>query len=279
VPVLRLGLDLGDARAACVRLGEGPWQTVVVPADQTFAFGSLQAGPAPARTLTLASPLSGRAVEVECVSGTLEAVMLLCDVAKQVLVAVVAPAPDAEAGREPVTAAFRVYPLAHVEDLPSISLPEAHSPERLVIEDGMLSIGHYGEWGEQVADPDAEDGSAAKLFGTHYEWCVQWFVDPTWLAPGARYAVRMRLRVEKSGTPGKAFWAGVYDAQRRRGLGQTETTVDQLGDGYQWYEVATWTPEAGQYVWAGPGPFDQKGGATSAVKAVYLDRLELVRVP
>ena len=37
----------------------------------------------------------------------------------------------------------------------------------------MMSLGRPGEWGERVPDDQAEDGSAIKLFNTHYEWCLQ----------------------------------------------------------------------------------------------------------
>ena len=55
------------------------------------------------------------------------------------------------------------------------------------------------------------------------------------------------------------------------------TDVTAVADGYQWYTVATWVPSAGQYIWAGPGQFDQQNGKNSAVKAVYVDCLEIVR--
>lgn len=278
-PVLRLGLDLGRADAVCVRVGDGPWQTVVAEADQTLAFGTIRPGPGPAAPLTLASPLTGRGVSVDCAGAPLERLMVLCDTPNKRLVAVALPVQAEASSREARKASFTVRPVAAVAGLPPVSAPETHAAGRFVIEDAMLSIGHYGEWGEHVADPEAEDGAAAKLFGTHFEWCVQWRVDPAWFTPGARYAVRMRIRVEKSGIPGKAFWAGVYDTLRRRGFGQIEPRVDQVADGYQWYEIAVWTPEAGQYVWIGPGQFDKKAGAASAVKAVFVDRMELVRVP
>jgi hypothetical protein len=129
-----------------------------------------------------------------------------------------------------------------------------------------------------VADPLAGDGSAAKLYGTHYEWCVQWRFDPAWFEPGATYKVRARIRIEPSGQPGEAFWAGVYDSGRRRGWGQIGVNVADAGTDYRWYDVATWKPEPNQYIWIGPGRFDKKNGKKSAVEAVYVDALELVRV-
>jgi hypothetical protein len=108
---------------------------------------------------------------------------------------------------------------------------------------------------------------------------MQWHADPAWFAPDAQYKLRMRVKVDKSGTPGPAFWAGVYDTTRARGYGQIEPTVAQVADGYQWYDVTTWKPEPNQYIWAGPGRFDKKANASSPVNAVYIDRLELERVP
>ena len=276
--VLRLGLDLGDAAALCVRVGNDDWQTIMAEADQTMAFKALALPAQPVRTLVLASPVTGRGVEVALGEAVLERLMVLCDVRNQRVMALAIP-PASTAGREPIKATYTLRPVTTVPGVPQVKAPATHSAGRFVVEDCILPIARYGEWGEHVADPEAEDGRAAKLFGTHYEWCMHWYVDPAWFDPGVPYKLRMRIKVEKSGTPGKAFWAGVYDTLRRRGFGQIEPTVDTVADGYQWYDVATWTPETGQYIWAGPGQFDKKGGAASAVKAISIDRIELLRAP
>ncbi|NLS93271.1 MAG: DUF4838 domain-containing protein [Planctomycetaceae bacterium] len=148
--------------------------------------------------------------------------------------------------------------------------------DRLVVEDRMMSLGREGEWGQRVPDGEAEDGSAVKLFNTHYEWCLSWHVNPTVFEPGAKYKLRMRVRVVKAGREGSAFWAGVYDTARKKGWGQIQPGTAEVEEGYQWYNVATWTPEAEQYLWVGPGPFNKDGGQ-SAIEAVYVDRFELTR--
>lgn len=128
-----------------------------------------------------------------------------------------------------------------------------------------------------MPDPAAEDGFAAKLFNTHFEWCMQWRFDPALFEPETQYRLRVRIRVEKGEREGEAFWAGVYDTARKKGYGGASPATTDVGEGYQWYDVATWLPEAGQYVWVAPGRFDQKGGQSSAIKAVYVDKLELTR--
>lgn len=148
---------------------------------------------------------------------------------------------------------------------------------RLIVEDRMMSLGQPGKWGERVPDERAEDGFAIKLFNTHYEWCLQWRVNPTVFEPGAKYQLRVRVRVGKTDREGNAFWAGVYDGARKKGWGQIQPSTSAVQEDYQWFDVATWTPEAEQYVWVGPGVFPKDGGQ-SAIAAVYVDRFEFTRV-
>jgi hypothetical protein len=160
---------------------------------------------------------------------------------------------------------------------PQLEPVAAHHPERLQIDDCLMRLGRRGAWGELVADAEAEDGFAIKLFNTHYEWCLQWPVEPELFQPNTRYQLRIRVRVEKTERSGNAFWAGVYDTRRKKGWGQIQPQTSQVQDGYQWYDVATWTPESSQYIWVGPGVFDKDSGQ-SAIQAVYVDEFELIRV-
>ena len=140
-----------------------------------------------------------------------------------------------------------------------------------------MNLGRRGEWGERVPDEQAEDGFAIKLFNTHYEWCLTWPVNPTVFQPKTKYKLRARVRVVKTERSGNAFWAGVYDSARKKGWGQIQPNTNQVQEGYQWYDVATWAPETNQYLWIGPGPYTKDGGQ-SAIESVYVDRIELTRV-
>jgi hypothetical protein len=150
---------------------------------------------------------------------------------------------------------------------------------RATVEDALLSLGKRGEWGDTVADPLAEDGSAMKLFNTHYEWCATLPFRHVAFDAGATYRLRMRVRVEKDpGKDGEAFWSGVYDSKNKKGCGGVERKASAVGDGYAWYDVAEWVPERDHYFWIGPGRFDKKGVAASAIKALYIDRIEIARL-
>jgi len=148
-----------------------------------------------------------------------------------------------------------------------------------VIEDTVLSLGNRGTWGDTVADPQAEDGSAMKLYNTHYEWCTTLPFTRVAFDPGKKYRIRMRVRVEKEpGKEGEAFWTGMYDAKNKKGCGGIDRKTSGVSDGYVWYDVADWVPERDHYFWIGPGRFDKKGGATSSIKALFIDKLELLRL-
>ena len=150
--------------------------------------------------------------------------------------------------------------------------------DRVTIEDTVLSLSRRGVWGIWVEDKTAGDGSAMKLFNTHYEWCAQLPFRQVAFDPGVRHRIRARLRVEKEpGAEGEAFWAGIYDTEKQASRGQVSRKVSEMEDGYRWIDVAEWMPESGQYFWIGPGRFDLKGGGRSAIRALYIDCLELSR--
>ena len=96
-------------------------------------------------------------------------------------------------------------------------------------------------------------------------------MDNVKFRPGHAYTLKARVRVEKKpGASGKAFWAGVYSNEMRKGRGQITVKTDALrDDGYVWYTVATWKPGREEYFWIGVGQFDKKVGA--AVESVWVE--------
>ena len=129
-----------------------------------------------------------------------------------------------------------------------------------------------------VDDGDALGGKAVWLAATGFDWLVRFPANAIACDPGEEYRLRLRVKVDrKPGGNGEAFWAGVYDGVRRRGCGTFSKKVEEVSQGYQWYEVMTgWRPQQGQYFWAGAGRF--KGdGESSAHRGVYVDALEISR--
>jgi hypothetical protein len=157
-------------------------------------------------------------------------------------------------------------------------LPPPAPADRVTVEDTQLSLGNRGTWGDTVSDPLAADGSAMKLYNNHYEWCTTLQFRNVAFDRGQKYRLRMRVRVEKKpGLDGEAFWAGVYDAGNKRSCGGAERKTTQVGDDYEWYDVAEWVPDTAHYFWIGPGRFDKESGS-SAIKALYIDRVDIERV-
>ena len=112
------------------------------------------------------------------------------------------------------------------------------------IPESSLHIAKQGEWADFHGDSAAVDGRAIRISNVHYGWCVTFHMDNVKFRPGHTYALRARVRVErKPGASGKAFWAGVYSNEMRKGQGQIVVKTDAVqSDGYVWYDVAEWKP-------------------------------------
>ena len=149
--------------------------------------------------------------------------------------------------------------------------------DRAEVPASRLKLAVPGVRGEYTKDPETLDGTAIKLFNTHYEWSVRLDMASVAYDPDVKYKVRVRVRVEKDpGAKGEAFWAGVYDTPAKKGRGAISVKAEKCGDGYVWYDVCKWKPRDGQYFWLGPGRFKKNGGV-SAIKSVWVDRVEIVR--
>ena len=146
---------------------------------------------------------------------------------------------------------------------------------RCTIQESELSGTRQGEWCDFVDDPEASDGRALKYYNTHHEWCSDMYLNLMEFNPNTRYILRVRVRVEAQGD-GEAFWAGIYDPVNKEEVLQTGWSTEETSSDYRWYTVGEWTPREGEYFWLGPGRFED--GGTSAVKAVWLDKIEIIEV-
>lgn len=143
------------------------------------------------------------------------------------------------------------------------------------LEEDILPITNRGKWGDYVDDPKAANGRALKLFNSHFNWCTMLSMSNIVFEPGRRYRLRIRVRFDKA-ADGEAFWAGIYSKGASRNRGSIEPRTGDAPDGeYRWYDVVTWVPASDEYFWIGPGRFDKDG--KSAIKGVYIDKIEFVR--
>lgn len=277
-PVIRAALALGDGAAVAVRVGETPWQTITVPADQVMSMQQVTADTWAGQEMVIASPLTRRGIRLTLPDKDVARVLLVCDVRNTTIRAFVLLNPFSLAAGAAKEFHVGFRPLSEVADLPAVpELPAEHRPDRIVVEDTLIPIGRLGEWGEYVPAGDTLDGSAAKLFNTHYEWCMQWRFKAESFEPGYSYRLRVRLRIDKSEREGEAFWAGVYDYGKKKECLQIAPRTSEVTDTFAWYDVGEWGPEDGQYIWIGPGRFNKAAGEVSAINALYIDRFELVR--
>ena len=155
----------------------------------------------------------------------------------------------------------------------SDTMPVVESGE---VEERHISLLNRGWWGDYVNDPRAADGRALMLKGLHFEWCSQFPMHRIAFAPGTKYRLRARIRVEKLHDGGEAFWAGVYDPAAKCGRATIAPRTENTSPQYAWYDIATWTPRTSEHFWIGPGRFGKDG--KSAIKALWIDKLEFSRV-
>ena len=143
-----------------------------------------------------------------------------------------------------------------------------------IVEERHLSLLYKGAWCDFADDALADDGKAVKVFNTHREWCVRFKMDNVCFAPKTRYRLRIRVRVEKAGS-GEAFQCGIQDSKWGC-IKAISPKTDEVSDGYEWYDLGSFTPSRGMYMWFAPGRF--ANGGTSPVNGVWIDKLELSRV-
>jgi len=276
-PTLGVALDLGDARQIALRTAGDGWRDLRLGENQSVGTTTLPGEAVRGRELLIASAATKRGVRLTVPDARVERLFCLRDARSGAVQLAFVCERQQLASHAALRCDVRVNPVEAVSGLPSLPAPE-ESTSALVIEDCLFRIGKLGTWGDFVRDKNAADGFAARLTNTHYEWCLQWKFDPGWFEKGAKYRLELRARIDGTGKEGEAFWAGVYDTARRRGCCSTQRETSQMKPDYAWYEVGVWTPEPNQYVWVGPGRFDKKAGAASAIGALYVDSLRVTRM-
>ncbi len=273
-PVWRVPLKLGGAENIYWRGGTKVWRALKLAPDAICDTLSIPVSEIKENAIEIANAGAGRSVTLNFSGITPER----CDIQlnrKNGVVELSVSAGEISVGSAPLT--LKLSPSNKTEDLakePLLSLIRA------VYEDDMFGLSKEGEWCVRVSDPAALNLSAIKLLNTHYEWCATMHIDQTDYNPGERYKLRMRVRVEaKEGVSGIALWAGIYDWENKKSHGNITKKTDSFKNSdYVWLDVAEWIPTDTHYFWIGPGRFDEKK-ETSAIEALYIDRVEMIELP
>jgi hypothetical protein len=140
------------------------------------------------------------------------------------------------------------------------------------LQDATFNLAAEGTWATTEKDDLASDKTAARMPGNHHEWAVQQWLLGKPLASDAIYDVYASIRVEKTGSGGQAFSAGIYDTKNRLGLGHLGRTCADVADGqYHVYKLGGTKLHGDVYLWAAPP------GTPDNVKNIWVDRFWLVK--
>ena len=147
-----------------------------------------------------------------------------------------------------------------------------------VVEDKSLSLGRLGEGNKRISDPNAEDGSAVKIFNPKPRWSVTFPIMRATFAPGKRYLVQMRLRADLTpGRKGPGVTAGLYDSKSKSSPCSCSYAAEKLSGDYAWYDIGTFDPAKlsnDAYLFVGDGYVDRN--RVRFVPALYLDKIRFV---
>ncbi len=126
-------------------------------------------------------------------------------------------------------------------------------------------------WVKLVDDPNASEGKAAVMNGSHTQWAVQFHIteelakklDGVW-----KWYVIARTEGDKSGG---AFNYGIWHGGGE--LARMTAGLERGADGkYHTYYLGTHKPATGMYAWIAP-----LGNGANVVNGIYVDRIILVR--
>ncbi len=142
------------------------------------------------------------------------------------------------------------------------------------LQDATFNLALEGTWVAIDRDELASDKTGARMPSNHHEWAVQQWLLGKPLDADATYDVYAAIRVEKTGSEGIAFGAGIYDTKNKTGLGQVSTTCAGIvDDQYHVYQLGSTKLHGDVYLWAAPAKNEDN------VRAVWVDRFWLIKQP
>ena len=133
-----------------------------------------------------------------------------------------------------------------------------------------------GQYGRRIGDKDSIGGKAIAVYSKDYGWKVKYFFRDLAFDKGVKYRVRVHMRAEKTGNPGEACAAGLYDKnQKKQNIVWKRFDVSSMPDGYAWYDVGVLTPTDTSMVWIATA---RPSAMPAATKEIIVDAIEISRV-
>ena len=142
------------------------------------------------------------------------------------------------------------------------------------VKDLQIKSPNYGRY---VDDPSAYNGRAIEVYNIQEVETILLSFGHVAFDPGVPYRLRVHVRADRvPDGKGQAFRAVLYNLNGWREMMAVEKNVEDMADGYDWYEVGTFKPASSQVFRFCPGQF-AKGGGRNAFKALYVDKIEISR--
>ncbi len=130
---------------------------------------------------------------------------------------------------------------------------------------------------QRIDDKTALGGRACVILNSRHEWCLRFLFRNLAYDPGVRYRVRAHVRAEKTGHPGDAFSAGLYDpTQKRSFISDTTFSADAMPDDYTWYDIGSLEPSDKAMVWVAAAKLPSPGVPLASTR-VLVDAIEISR--
>ena len=131
---------------------------------------------------------------------------------------------------------------------------------------------------KMVDDPKAEDGKALKMCNNSFDWISRLPLSSIAYEKGAKYTIRLRVRVEKTGEGdqgAEAIWFGLRDLRAQKSIVSRSRKLSEMSGEYEEVElISDHALSDNEMIWAAAGRFDKKVRKFhQGHNGVYIDRI------
>ena len=183
-------------------------------------------------------------------------------------------------GRHVRLAESRVYERTYMGKLRQAALcaGDVVGNEASVEEAAFNVAANGGNDVKTVDDPKAGDGKALKMCNTSFEWFSTLPFSSIAYEDGAKYTIRLRVRVEKTGEGdqgAEAIWFGIRDMRAKKSVVSRSRKLSEMSGEYEEVElISGHALSDDETIWIAAGRFDKKMRKFhQGHDGVYIDRI------